>query len=332
MTIDEISQFRITVWPGRKLPVPAVKVNSVVLINRAKHEEFLKYEPGTLEDKEIALPEDFYLRELLDLDLSDSQSILAFSKAFGRLGSPGWKDLPVTGYRRSSPPGLIDRVQKDFLEAFGFTHPLDKVEFVPIEDFKLHAAVLRDIVRIWLSIKGEISFGEMVHEWENGLHPPPQNKSESAAYLEAFLNAGLWPFQAHLTVAYPEDGRPESPFPRFGSPSLFSTVCLQLANDIAENATYRRCANEACGRIFSKQRGRSEYGQYKSSKVIYCSAHCARAQTSRNLRRRQTKARQLHKKGDPPQSIAKEIDTDLETVKRWLGAGNATTATKKKGR
>ena len=76
--------------------------------------------------------------------------------------------------------------------------------------------------------------------------------------------------------------------------NVYQASCLQLANHIAEQAVYRRCASETCGRLFVRQRGGSkiaslrgaEHGQYHSSGVMYCTPQCARAQAARAARRR----------------------------------------------
>jgi hypothetical protein len=61
---------------------------------------------------------------------------------------------------------------------------------------------------------------------------------------------------------------------------------LQLYNHLVEKAEFRQCANEPCGKTFVRQRGRAEFGQHRTSGILYCSRDCARAQAQRQLRRR----------------------------------------------
>jgi hypothetical protein len=69
-------------------------------------------------------------------------------------------------------------------------------------------------------------------------------------------------------------------------PTIYSVSFLQMYNHLAENAEFRRCANETCRLSFVRQRGRAEFGQNRTTGVKYCSRECARAQAQRNLRRR----------------------------------------------
>ena len=73
--------------------------------------------------------------------------------------------------------------------------------------------------------------------------------------------------------------------------SLYSILCLELFNHMAEASEYRVCANETCGRFFVRQSGRALHGQHRSKGVKYCSAECAKAQAQRQYRRRNRKRR-----------------------------------------
>jgi hypothetical protein len=68
--------------------------------------------------------------------------------------------------------------------------------------------------------------------------------------------------------------------------SLYTAAMLQLVNDLAARETIHTCANEACGRPFVRQLGRSTYGGHRRTGTLYCTSNCARAQYQREKRRR----------------------------------------------
>jgi hypothetical protein len=69
-------------------------------------------------------------------------------------------------------------------------------------------------------------------------------------------------------------------------PSAYSLMALQIFNDLVDQAETRICRNEKCGRVFTRQRGRSQYGEHRTKGVQFCSKSCALAQTQRERRRR----------------------------------------------
>src|SRR5206468_9439578 len=96
------------------------------------------------------------------------------------------------------------------------------------------------------------------------------------------LNAALRPFQAQVELATPEG---EGILAGQVGTSLYNALALQLMNEMAASSTFRRCANETCGRLFVRQRGGSRYGQHRSD-AMYCTPECARMQAQRQYRRR----------------------------------------------
>jgi hypothetical protein len=65
-----------------------------------------------------------------------------------------------------------------------------------------------------------------------------------------------------------------------------SECSLELFNHVAEQASYRICANRTCGRLFVRQEGRAKAEQYRLKGVLFCSASCARAETQRQYRKK----------------------------------------------
>jgi len=67
---------------------------------------------------------------------------------------------------------------------------------------------------------------------------------------------------------------------------LYQACAIELYNHIVEQAEYRVCANEMCGKVFVRQEGRAIHDQRRTKGVKYCTASCARAQAQRNYRYR----------------------------------------------
>jgi hypothetical protein len=237
-------------------------------------------------------PEEIYL-ELSRVDLDDENAILGFVGRYRTLGVradgfAAFRDFP--GFEESVRPGL-EAAWKPQDEAPG----LLRVE--SLEDFRFGGRCIRDLVRAWRIQDGE----ELTPQWESlpqgaswlraderavfELHEAvPSPADEAVAVLMRLMTSALRPFQPQVLPV---------PFEQIEDASLgmvvvplYSICCLELYNHMVERAVYKRCANERCGAIFVRQRGRAAFGQHRTEGVKYCSAECARAQVQREYRAR----------------------------------------------
>lgn len=246
--------------------------------------------------KHVTLPDELFLRELRDIDLASELQVLAFVNRYGlmttHLPTYRWAEfemllLPVTDFETlteltrelvASERARIAALVQDLV-----SEPADTVR-----GFSLMAGMLRNATRVWLAVCEVVPWSAVFSEWEAGLLEHPRDERRAAWALEGLLNWGLAPFHAEVRVFLPGDSaRDENPFEYGGFlPSTFSTICLQIANHMTQEATYHQCGNETCGRFFYRQRGRAEFDQYRTSGVKYCSVSCARTQSSRDSRRK----------------------------------------------
>lgn len=163
-----------------------------------------------------------------------------------------------------------------------------------LDEFRYSALCIRDLVTAARIVTGELEPAEA--SWQSPVWEPPHQRYEDfpwisdeqrdgpAALLGTELTEALQPFAptVHSVLAW-VDG------PYRGEPQLYSRCCLELFNHLAEHATYRKCANETCGRLFVRQSGRARFDQHRTSGVRFCSATCARAQRDHRRRRRQAR-------------------------------------------
>ncbi|MEE8600288.1 hypothetical protein [Euzebya tangerina] len=112
-----------------------------------------------------------------------------------------------------------------------------------------------------------------------GLRPPASTFELVSKMLSAFNAGARATSRLVLTNGEVTYGR--------SLPDTLHGTLAQLLRFASHGTPARRCQNETCGRFFGHQQGRAEKGHNRSVGVKYCTPRCARAQASREWRRRQ---------------------------------------------
>jgi len=302
----------VTAWPRAALPVPLVfrprirDIDGDVLVLET---------PSQSVGDVRAVPEELFLRELLDVDLADPTSIAHFTSEYGlllysrarQIGNHGaeqrfWspqRDLQeirraliaelrdrsagrdgsprsaLAGDRKALP---IVTLLRSVQAQLAGRYPADSIT-LHIDDFRLLATEYRDLVRIWLDFA--LNTDDHRAAWESPLQVP----DDPGAFLGSRLAPDLRRFAPRVVAT--GSGAGASDLDRTWS--LNAALAVQLYNDIAETPAYRRCSLEDCRRVFARARGRSEQGRHRSD-AKYCSKSCADLAMKRRQRARKSPA------------------------------------------
>ena len=128
----------------------------------------------------------------------------------------------------------------------------------------------------------------------------------AVAYIEQSINRhlGAVPIQLVWNSARQRPERKISPR------NLLEGLWLQFADSIHTGHSFRAC--HSCKRWFELT------PTIARTSKLYCSTACR----NRAYRDRQKKAYVLNDQGKSAKEIARELDTDIKTVKKWLKAAN----------
>ncbi len=262
------ARFRYSVWPGVRLEPPAIPTW------RAEHRGggwFVLGERGP----DVRPPHDLHVVEFGRTDFRDPAAVAGFIATSGlpapHVGTPGgpqswWHDLYLDWTAGLGPDldSVYARIVAGAAERWHL--PAPDLDARP-RDAVHHAEVVVRVESVATALTLLLALSD-------------DRAGETVGVNRALqINAGLARFAVRVDPA----GGQATAAQHF---SAYEAACLLIANDLAEHAPYRRCANETCRRIFSRQRGRAEYGQHRSTGVTFCTPGCARAQSQRERRRK----------------------------------------------
>ncbi len=187
----------------------------------------------------------------------------------------------------------------------------------PVEAWRSEIESLQKVVHLWeLVQQDDVDALQHFFQVEKPELPP---KHSAQVTVGKFSNPALYiiknSIRAHLRGQVPldvtADDDVESPALELPAQSLRAGLWLMLALEIHDHKRYRACVQ--CDKWFEILTGT------RRTTRMYCSDACR----IRTYRGRQDQAKRLHEEGVSLGDIARELETDVKTVKRWVGNGSA---------
>jgi hypothetical protein len=219
------------------------------------------------------LPAETYLRPLRRLDCSDPLAVAAFITEFGMLATPyidRWiLPIEVRTELQSAFPSAVPSATNHWLDAAWYLR------------------TVRALAGTWVAHQEATSLTE---PWLAEGFDMPSDDEIALDQFVVSLNEGLKKFAFHVERRREYSGEKFTiGAPRIG---LFSALCLQLMNAIAQGVVTRRCGNEACGQPFVHQLdGRADKVNRSRGVLRFCSTTCANQQYQREYRRRKAESK-----------------------------------------
>ncbi len=241
MNQDERIQLAYSVWPNQTLDIPRVLAWPVKLKGRCVLFRTLNKAEGSGLGRWVELPEELYLRELMDLDPRDDDALLTFVAAYGPLGDVWWPACDLSAalgadlgdeHRELDPPmpvthGLSPDEDWGEIHVNFFAQSLDSI--------RTHAISLRDGVRLWQLQTAQLSLEELAEKWELGQIgcSPPKDLNEALVVLAQIINTGLESFRTGVRLVRRDWNEH---LVRHGTGmNVYSAMCLQFFNSIVQD-------------------------------------------------------------------------------------------------
>lgn len=205
------------------------------------------------------LPVEFFSHQLMEVDVSDDENLLSFVSTYGiprhpsryRIGGMPWSETRYDDIEVAK--GRTDSAAYAFLDddddRYGwFSTSIEEVKFT-IEDIQ------SDIRNMFKCLSGEVE----------------------SYWSGKYINAGTaYPYVAHTGQR------------TFPDHSLTNAICNQVVNTIADEALWKLCACDGCGRLYKRHQpktGISSKTGKNPSRSKYCSIKCQNRQGVRNSRK-----------------------------------------------
>lgn len=138
-----------------------------------------------------------------------------------------------------------------------------------------------------------------------GLFTPGDPVAPALAYVQRVANKRL---EVHTQARLATDAGTGRLTLEVMPNNLLGAIWLQFATAISENKEYRQCRE--CSQWFETTRDGGRVSRQ------FCSNACR----SKAYRERQNRACQMHANGKSYRDIAAELESDVATVKRWVGS------------
>jgi hypothetical protein len=309
MEWDDNTRLRITPWPGVPWELPNLEHREYPIHGWAFGSRGGVWAPLNTYSSRTHIGTfgsyptlgESYL-ELAALELADDRAIRAFIERWGPLGVR-WRQNPASGEQIEDEdysnllgkPSLFEiadelggryRELRESVEIASEEAGPDTFVVETMTEFRLGASLIRDVLRAWRWQRENVPPAD---PWEfmpefYGTPASPDNAAEQADDWTHGLLSAFYPQFIRIDIA--ANGETHRNDPYFTDVSLISLMALELYNHACEDAQYKTCQNETCGRLFVRQEGRALHGQHRSKGVKYCTSECARAQAQRAYRRR----------------------------------------------